>query len=73
MLFTATAEHDCHKCRQADKTIRVGDRAIKATARRSNCGESYMTTVYYHEECYQMKGGQHGKRTWRGISTALKE
>ncbi len=62
LLIVATAEHVCLKCRQTDKTIRVGDRAIKATVRISNCGESYSTTAYYHEACYQERFESRMKR-----------
>lgn len=63
ILFSATVEHECEwkHCPKARK-IAVGEKAVKATARRSNCGASYIVTVYYHEECYQSKGGRHGKR-----------
>jgi len=58
-LFTATAEHDCNfkHCPKANK-IAVGEKGVKALARRSSCGGSYAVTVYYHEECYQSKGGR---------------
>lgn len=54
ILFTATGEHDCNssRCRKSNK-IAVGERAVKTRGRRSNCGESYAVTVYYHEECYK--------------------
>lgn len=53
ILFTATDEHDCERYSICRKKILVGDRAVKATARRSNSGGSWTTTVYYHEACYQ--------------------
>ncbi len=64
IIITATAEHDCERFSICKKRILIGDSAIKATVRRSTCGESYTTTAYYHEACYQerfesrMKGGK---------------
>ena len=63
-LITAEAEHDCEyrHCPKGRK-IAAGEAAVKANARRSSCGGSYSETVYYHEDCYQMKGGKaNGKR-----------
>jgi len=63
IIITATAEHDCNfkHCPKANKII-VGEKAVKTTGRRSTCGETYTTTVYYHEECYNAKGGERGRR-----------
>lgn len=59
ILFTATGEHDCHyrHCYHGG-TIKVGERAIKTQSRTSTCGYTYLYTVYYHEDCYQTKGGK---------------
>ena len=62
ILITANAEHECERFSICRKRILVGDRAVKATARRSNCGESYTTTVYYHEACYQERFESRMKR-----------
>lgn len=55
-LFEATAEHECSKknCPHGKKIL-VGDRAVKTTATRGNCGGSYRTTVYFHEDCWQSR------------------
>jgi len=62
ILITATAEHECERHYICKKKIEVGDRAIKATVRRSNSGGSYTTTAYYHEACYQERFESRMKR-----------
>ena len=62
ILITANAEHECERFSICKKRIQVGDRAIKATARRSSSGGSWTTTVYYHEACYQERFESRMKR-----------
>jgi hypothetical protein len=59
-LFVATSEHDCSgRYCSKDHKIKIGERAVKATVKKSNLHESFNATSYYHEECFpQGKGGK---------------
>lgn len=55
ILITTTSPHTCRRCKGE---IKEGEKAIKTSSMSSSCSESFATTVYLHEKCWQPRRNQ---------------